>query len=165
MSERRSRSLDAVFGLATAGIAAVFLFESRSVRKTPFDSLGAAYLPRLVAAALLALGLLVVGRALLGLKIEGSEVLLLGGRDGADAGTARRTRTALGLVLLTLSYVCALQLADMGFLLPTIVYLAGASFLLSTRSRRDAVVAAATGAGLALASELIFKTVLKVALP
>ncbi len=159
------RRRDAVFGLAIVTVGAAFLHQSGRIRKTPFDVLGAAYFPRVVAGALIVLGAIVVLGALLDRRTRDSEIVMFG--VAPDAAHAVRPRWALAAAvsILTIAYTAALAVYRLDFLICSAVYLGCAGFLLAGGDRGNALRAAIAGPALAAAITLVFKHLLGVDLP
>lgn len=159
------RRRDAVFGTAIVAVGAAFLHQTGRIRKTPFDILGAAYFPRVVASVLIVLGVLVLLGALLGRRTRDSDIVMFGAAPGApDAGGARWA-LAGAMSILTIGYTVAIGVHRLDFLVSSAVYLALAGFLLSGGGRRAALRAVVAGTMLAGAITLVFRHVLGVDLP
>ena len=158
-----ARVVDALFGGAVTAVAGAFLHESGRIRPTPFDILGSAYFPRMVAVGLFILGCILMARSALGVRTESTEISLLSGGD--EAGGERRPLAAAVIFVLTACYAAALAWSPIGFIAPTAAFLAAAGFALTDRTRTAAIRCAAVGIVLACLLSLLFKTLLGVALP
>lgn len=164
-SRARLRWRDAVFGTAIVAVGGAFLHQAGRIRKTPFDVLGAAYFPRVVASALIVLGTIVLIGALLGRRTRDSDVVMFGAAPGASDSGRARWALAGAMSLLTISYTVAIGGHRLDFLLCSAAYLALAGFLLSGGGRRAALRAVVAGIMLSGAITLVFRHVLGVDLP
>jgi putative tricarboxylic transport membrane protein len=165
MSADRERSRpDLAFGLAMLGVSLLAGWEAIRLRPSPFDPLGPGSFPKLVAALLGVLSLVLLARLALGRKVGQSETSLVLG-VGGEAAHRRRPALAMGVCGATLLYVSALTFTPIGFLPATVVYLAALGIALSGRSRREVVTALAVAVVGGGAVALLFTKVLFVALP
>jgi hypothetical protein len=159
------RRRDAVFGAAIMAIGAAFLHQAGRIRKTPFDILGAAYFPRVVASVLIVLGAIVLLGALLGRRTRDSDIVMFGVAPGSAEGARSRWALAGAISILTIAYTVAIGVHRLDFFLCSAAYLALAGFLLSGGGRRAVLRATVAGTMLAGAMTLVFRHVLGVDLP
>jgi hypothetical protein len=129
-----------------------------------FDPLGPGAFPLLVSGLLAALSLVLLGRLALGLSTGRSQTSIIVGMDGPQEHR-RRPWLAVGLFAWTGVYALTLAFAQLGFLVPTIVYLAVLGFALSKRTRRDAMTAGAVAIIGGVATWLLFSKVFLVLWP
>lgn len=102
----------AVFLTVVCGLV---LWESRKIPPGSFDPLGSAPLPQAVAALIIVLCLIIIGRAGLALKQGGGAV--------SDAGFALRPWDAAGVFALTIIFVAVLALKLTSFGIASTVFL------------------------------------------
>lgn len=131
------------------GVGAVLLIGAGNIAPPMFDPVGSAALPRACAIALIGLGL---GTAL--------QSALRGGGAGGNASTRPAT---VGLVLLMIAYVLAMELG-LGFALATILFTA-AGIPLVARSRRLLIFSVPIALALGLGAQWLFTSVFFVDLP
>jgi hypothetical protein len=161
--DRRTDALGAAVVLVVAGV--VF---AAGWREPPavYDPLGPGAVPMAAAAALFALGLTLLVRALLGLEIGQAAQSLIGGLDAASADVDYPLRPGLAVFAFaaTAAYVAAIWLG-VPFFLSTFAFLAGLG--LAMASLRRPLVWWVVGCALAgtVAIEYVFRKVLLVPLP
>ena len=156
------RRRDIAFGAAIVVVGGAFLHQTWRIRKTPFDVLGAAFFPRAVAIALIALGGLVVLGAMIGRRTRDSEITMFTA-PGSGAGGGRGLAAAM--LVLTVAYAAILGTGRVDFFLATAVFLGLSGFVLSGGGRAAALRAAIAGPAVAGVVALLFKTILGVDLP
>ena len=117
----RSPRPDLLLAAAVTGFAALIWLQSRKIPPPFFDPLGSAAVPRAVALVMVALAAIMALRALAGLA-EPS--------DAAKAEYRPRPDLAIGIFVLCVAYVGAMDLGWIGFEAATIVFLVAAAALL-----------------------------------
>lgn len=161
--DRRTDTLAAVVVLAIAGI--VFIAGWREPPAV-YDPLGPGAVPMAAAAALFALGLALLVRALLGLHIGQAAQSLIGGLDNSGEGLDYPLRPGLAAFayVATAAYVAAIWLA-VPFFLSTFTFLSILGLAMARLRRPLAfwVVGAALAATISI--EHVFRKVLLVSLP
>lgn len=161
--DRRTDALAAAVVLAVACVAFV-----AGWREPPavYDPLGPGTVPIVAAAVLFALGLVLMIRALLGLKIGQAAQSLIGGLDAAATEVDYPLRPGLAAFAFaaTAAYVAAIWL-NVPFFLSTFAFLAGLGLAMS-RLRRPLVWWVGGSSLVAtVAIEYVFRKVLLVPLP
>lgn len=162
-AERRTDAIAAVAVLVVASIAFV-----AGWREPPavYDPLGPGAVPMAAAAALLALGLTLLVRALLGLHIGQASQSLIGGLDtaGEDVGYPLRPGLAAFAFSATGAYVAAIWL-EVPFFVSTFAFLAILGLAMARLRRPLAYWIVGTALAATVAIEYVFRKVLLVSLP
>ncbi len=127
----RSPRPDLLLAAAVTGFAALLLVESRKIPPPFFDPLGSAAVPRAAALVMVVLAAIMAARALAGLG-EPS--------DGPEAEYRPRPDLAVGIFVLCVAYVGAMDLGWIGFEAATIVFLVAAAALLGRLHLRTLLV-------------------------
>jgi hypothetical protein len=160
--ERRKDLIGAVAILAVAGV-----FFAAAWREPPalYDPLGPGTVPLWVSGALGALALVLLIRAMLGLKIgQATQSMILGMGEDEAADYALRPGLAVLTYALTILYVAALTFG-MPFLWTTMAFLAGLGLAMAWG--KPALYPWIAGAAImgTLAVDHLFRTILRVPLP
>jgi hypothetical protein len=137
---------DRLAGSALVAIALVVLWESRRLPLGTVQNPGPAYMPAVLALALLVFGALIAGR----------------GRDAPGVRGIGWAEWRHALAILVTCAFAAWALERIGYRLTTAAAL---GFLLGVVERRGVVLAAVLAAGLAAGSFFLFNTLLRVPLP
>lgn len=164
MNGARARG-DIVFALVVLAIAGVVWREAGRAPPPLYDPLGPGTGPAWICGALAVLALVILGRALLGLKIgQSTQSLILG--VGEDAAGDYRLRPALALFCFaaTIAYAAALTLS-VTFLWATMGFLAVVGVAMGNRSRSHVIVALAIAVAGAVAINALFRKVFIIDLP
>lgn len=164
MQDRSTARADAVLGIAMLVVAAIVFASAWQLPPSLFDPLGPGAFPLLVSGLLGALSLMLLGRLALGLSTGRSRTSIIQGL-GAPQDFRPRPWLAVGLYLWTCVYAAVLAFAQIGFLAPTVVYLAVLGWALSGRTRRDALTALAVAVIGGGATWLLFSKVFLVIWP
>jgi len=163
--EARRRNLDALAALVVLAIAVVVFLAARREPAPLYDPFGPGTAPMAISVALAILAVILLVRALLGLRIGQSAQSLILGLDGA-APAEYRLRPDLALITFVTSvlFVAAMN-ADLPFLWSAMAFLLVLGAALSDRRPRSLVMAAAVAVIGAIAIDALFRRVLLVQLP
>jgi len=161
----RRRRVDALSAVVVLAVAIGVFVAARREPKALYDPFGPGTAPMAVSAALAVLAVVLLVRALLGLRIGQSAQSLILGLDGA-APEDYRLRPELALV----SFVATvLFVAAMGFGLPflwsTLVFLFVLGAAMTDRKPRSIGIALAVAVVGAVAIDALFRRILLVQLP
>jgi hypothetical protein len=159
-----SARADAAFGLVMLVVAGVVFASAWELPPSLFDPLGPGAFPLMVSGLLGALALVLLGRLALGLSTGRARTSIIQGL-GAPQDFRARPWLAVGLYLWTCVYALVLAFAQIGFVAPTVAYLAVLGFALSGRTKREAVTALAVAVVGGVATWLLFSKVFLVIWP
>lgn len=161
--DRRNDALAAIAVIVVAGVAFV-----AGWREPPavYDPLGPGAVPMAASAALLALGLALLVRALLGLHIGQAAQSLIGGLDATadEVDYPLRPGLAAFAFAATAAYVAAIWL-NVPFFVSTFAFLAVLGLAMARMRRPLAYWVVGTAAAATVSIEYVFRKVLLVALP
>ena len=130
--------------------------EARGLPPAPYDPLGPKAFPLGVSIALVALGLAMLVRLLVGRSLGRAATSMVVGLEAA-AGQARRPWTAAGTLLLAFGYAGALSVRGIGFLPATALYLFLSGVLLGPLTSRRVATVAAFAVAAAIVLDLLFR--------
>ena len=161
--DRQTNAIAAVAVLVIAGIAFVAGWQEPPA---VYDPLGPGAVPMAAAAALFALGLALLVRALLGLSIGQAAQSLIGGLDATakDVGYPLRPGLAAFAFAATAAYVAAIWL-EVSFFISTFAFLAVLGLAMARMQRPLAYWVVGTALAATVSIEYVFRKVLLVALP
>jgi hypothetical protein len=141
-------------------VAGVTWRAARGLPPAPYDPLGPKAFPIAVSVALLALGLAMLARLLLGRSLGRAATSMVVGLDAAREH-AGRPGTAAGILLLAFGYAGALSLRGVGFLPATAAYLFLSGVLLGPLAGRRVAAVAAFAVAAALVLDLLFRVLFR----
>jgi hypothetical protein len=161
----RLRIVNLSFGATTLAASVLIGWQASYLRPSPFDPLGPGAFPKLVSLLLGALSVVLIVRVLLGYGVGASDTSLIAGLDDEEETHRKRPLLAVGLFLAVIAYTAVLTLTSIGFLWPTIAFIAVTGFAMSERRPRNVVVAVGIAVAVGLALYVLFTRVLVVGLP
>jgi hypothetical protein len=164
-AEASRRRVDALAATVVLVVAVIVFFAARREPAPLYDPFGPGTAPMAVSAALAVLALILLVRALLGLRIGQSAQSLILGLDGA-APTDYRLRPGLALITFVTSalFVGAMS-AGLPFLWSAMTFLLVLGAALSDRRPRSLAIAMAVAVIGAVAIDALFRRILLVQLP
>ena len=165
MAGDRERKLDAIGGAVVVAIAATMYVAASKEPPAFYDPLGPGTIPMAVSALLGLLGLVLLGRALLGWRTgQATQAMILGLGSDETVDYALRPGLAAFCFAMAAAYTLALEFA-VPFVWATFVFLFVSGAAMAGFKRREtAWVLAASIAGTAI-SVYLFQHVLQVNLP
>lgn len=165
MAGERERKLDAIGGAVVVAIAATMYVAASKEPPAFYDPLGPGTIPMAVSALLGLLGLVLLGRALLGWRTgQATQAMILGLGSDETVDYALRPGLAAFCFAMAAAYTLALEFA-VPFVWATFVFLFVSGAAMAGFKRREtAWVLAASIAGTAI-SVYLFQHVLQVNLP
>lgn len=152
----RTPRADVALALAVGGFAALLLLEATKIPPPFFDPLGSAAVPRGVAIALAVLAALVLLRALASLPWPA--------RLPAE-GYRPRPDIAIGIIVVAIAYIAAMDFGLLGFQAATILFVALASALLGRFRLRMCLIGVLVGLVVGIGGTYLFTHVFYIALP
>jgi len=165
VSDGRTRRIDTIAGTLLLVFALVMVGAARREPPPGYDPLGSGSAPLWVGGALAVLALLLLAKALLGMRIAQSQQSLIVGLDGeAPPDYALRPGLAAFAMTATVGYVAALALG-LGFRWSTIAFLGALGAAMSDRSPRHLALAGAVAVAGGFGIDLLFRKLLLVPLP
>lgn len=161
----RRRRVDALSAIVVLVVAVGVFFAARREPKALYDPFGPGTAPMAVSAALALLAIVLLVRALLGLRIGQSAQSLILGLDGAPPA-AYRLRPGLAVVtfVATVLFVAAMA-AGLPFLWSTLAFLFALGAAMTDRRPRSIAIAAVVTVVGAVAIDFLFRRILLVQLP
>jgi hypothetical protein len=156
--DRVQRAAEVAYILLVMGVAAVLWLEAGRLPPAPYDPLGPGAFPRWTAYGMVALGMAMAIRLLLGRQLGQAAQSLVAGLDGNSEHPLRPWIAVLTLVL-ALAYAAALSVRAVPFLLATGAYLFLAGAILGPLKGRRLLVVAAVAAVAAIVLDLLFRRV------
>lgn len=161
----RRRRVDALSAIVVLAVAIGVFFAARREPKALYDPFGPGIAPMAVSAALAVLAIVLLVRALLGLRIGQSAQSLILGLDGAPPADYRlRPELALISFVATVLFVAAMAIG-LPFLWSTLAFLFVLGAAMTDRKPRSIAVAAAVAVVGAGAIDFLFRRILLVQLP
>lgn len=161
----RRRRVDALSAIVVLAVAIGVFFAARREPKALYDPFGPGTAPMAVSAALAGLAMVLLVRALLGLRIGQSAQSLILGLDGAPPADYRlRPELALISFIVTVLFVAAMAIG-LPFLWSTLAFLFALGTAMTDRRPRSIVIAAAVAVVGAVAIDFLFRRILPVQLP
>ncbi len=147
---------DAGLAVIVAAFAGVLWWESLKVPPPFFDPLGSAAVPKALALVLAALAAVILARAMLALPWKA---------PGQEEGYRPRPDIAVGIVVLAVAYIGAMQLKVLGFQAATLVFLIAAAALLGRLDRATLMIGAASALVIGIGGTLLFTRFFYIDLP
>lgn len=142
---------DIVLSLLVFAGATLLFAGAAGLPEPRFEPLGSAALPRILGALLYGFGLLVGGRALLGLQRSA-----IAGKAPGDKAGATSPLVGFYILVVLCLYVAALDLMQAPFVVSSAVFLGLAGYGLSGWSVRAGAIYTAIGLGVAFAIAYVF---------
>ncbi len=162
---RRRRRVDALAAAVVLVVAVGVFFAARREPKALYDPFGPGTAPMAVSAALAVLAIVLLVRALLGLRVGQSAQSLILGLDGAPPDDYRlRPELALVSFVATVLFVAAMS-AGLPFLWSTLAFLFVLGAAMTDRKPRSIAIAAAVAVVGAVTIDFLFRRILLVQLP
>jgi hypothetical protein len=162
----RQRRIDLWLAVAMAAVSAAVWWEASKLAPAPFDPLGPKSFPMWIAGALGLLSLLAIVLLLCGKYLGRSDTsLILGIGDDAPTDYALRPGLAVAASILTALYVAALTVTSAGFLWATIAYIGALGWVMSDRTPRHTLIAAAVAVVAGSAITVLFTKIFILDLP
>lgn len=161
----RSRRVDALAAVVVLVVATGVFFAARREPKALYDPFGPGTAPMAVSAVLALLAIVLLVRALLGLRIGQSAQSLILGLDGAPPEEYRlRPELALISFVATVLFVAAMA-SGLPFLWSTLTFLFALGAAMTDRKPRSIGIALAVAVVGAIAIDFLFRRILLVQLP
>lgn len=161
----RQRRVDAFAAVVVLAVAAGVFFAARLEPKALYDPFGPGTAPMAVSVALAVLAIVLLGRALLGLRVGQSAQSLILGLDGAAReGYRLRPDLAVAAFATTVLFTGAIS-AGAPFVWSTLAFLFVLGTLMTDRRPRSIATSAVVAAIGAIAIDVLFRRILLVQLP
>jgi hypothetical protein len=161
----RQRRVDALAAAVVLAVAVVMFFAARREPKAFYDPFGPGTAPMAVSVGLAVLAIVLLIRALLGVRIGQSAQSLVLGLDGAPPADYRLRPELAFVTFATTSLFVAAMAAGLPFLWSTLAFLFILGAAMTDRRPRSIGIAAVVAIVGAVAIDALFRRILLVQLP